>query len=47
MTEFALRLAIGTAAFEGELAVEDVIKLADNRMQQARVVKPEAALASR
>jgi diguanylate cyclase (GGDEF)-like protein len=45
MTEFALRLAIGTAGFEGELAVEDVIKLADNRMQQARATKPEAVAA--
>ena len=41
MTEFRLVLAIGTAAFEGEMAVEDVIKLADNRMQDARSAKPE------
>ena len=41
MTEFALKLAIGTASFDGELAVEDVIKLADNRMQGARNAKPE------
>jgi diguanylate cyclase (GGDEF)-like protein len=45
MTEFGLKLAIGTGGFDNDLAVEDVIKLADNRMQAARSAKPEALAA--
>ncbi len=45
MTEFGLKLAIGTGGFDNDLAVEDVIKLADNRMQAARSAKPEALTA--
>jgi diguanylate cyclase (GGDEF)-like protein len=47
MGEFELRLAAGTAGFEGELPTEDVIKLAEKRMQQARSGRGEAALATR
>jgi diguanylate cyclase (GGDEF)-like protein len=36
MSEFELTIAAGTGAFLGDQPVEDVIKLADNRMRAAR-----------
>ena len=45
MTAFDLRLAVGAATFEGDSPTEDVIKVAEGRMNDARSGRGEPALA--
>jgi diguanylate cyclase (GGDEF)-like protein len=46
MGEFDLKLAVGTASFEGDMPTEDVIKLAENRMHAARSGRADSAFAA-